>query len=80
MFALSARPSIIHEALVHRSGSPSDDQKNGLRIVVGHFHNYNACAESSPAGNHAEKDEPQPQVEVAFGLRITNCDPSRPSE
>ena len=28
----------------------------------------------------AEKDDPQPQVDVAFGLRITNCEPSRPSE
>lgn len=27
----------------------------------------------------AEKEEPQPQVDVAFGLRITNCEPSRPS-
>ena len=27
----------------------------------------------------AEKEEPQPQVVVAFGLRITNCAPSRSS-
>ena len=27
-----------------------------------------------------EKDEPQPQVVVAFGFRITNCAPSIPSE
>ena len=27
----------------------------------------------------AEKDEPQPQVVVAFGFLITNCEPSRPS-
>ena len=26
-----------------------------------------------------EKDDPQPQVVVALGLRITNCEPSRPS-
>jgi hypothetical protein len=26
-----------------------------------------------------EKDEPQPQVVEAFGFRITNCEPSRPS-
>ena len=25
-----------------------------------------------PDSNYAEKDEPQPQVDVAFGLRITN--------
>lgn len=25
------------------------------------------------------KDDPQPQVVVAFGLRITNCAPSKPS-
>jgi hypothetical protein len=30
--------------------------------------------------DQAENDDPQPQVEVAFGLRITNCDPSKPSE
>ena len=33
-----------------------------------------------PLEHYAEKEEPQPQVELAFGLRITNCDPSRPSE
>ena len=27
----------------------------------------------------AENEEPQPQVVCAFGLRITNCAPSRPS-
>ena len=26
-----------------------------------------------------ENEEPQPQVLVAFGFRITNCEPSRPS-
>lgn len=30
-------------------------------------------------GVQAEKEEPQPQVEVAFGLRMTNCEPSKPS-
>jgi hypothetical protein len=25
---------------------------------------------------YAEKDEPQPQVDVAFGFLITNCAPS----
>lgn len=29
--------------------------------------------------DQAENEEPQPQVEVALGLRITNCDPSKPS-
>ena len=28
---------------------------------------------------YTEKDEPQPQVVVAFGLRITNCAPSKSS-
>ncbi len=28
---------------------------------------------------YAENDEPQPQVVVAFGFLITNCEPSRPS-
>lgn len=28
---------------------------------------------------HAEKEEPQPQVVVAFGLRITNCAPDTSS-
>lgn len=28
---------------------------------------------------HAENEEPQPQVEDAFGFLMTNCDPSRPS-
>ena len=27
----------------------------------------------------AENDEPQPQVDVAFGFLITNCAPSMPS-
>ena len=27
-----------------------------------------------------ENDEPQPQVDAAFGLRMTNCEPSNPSE
>ena len=27
----------------------------------------------------AEKEEPHPQVDVAFGFLITNCAPSRPS-
>lgn len=25
---------------------------------------------------YAEKEEPHPQVELAFGFLITNCDPS----
>jgi len=29
---------------------------------------------------YAEKDDPQPQVLVAFGFLITNCAPSSPSE
>jgi hypothetical protein len=32
------------------------------------------------AVNQALKDDPQPQVELAFGFLITNCAPSRPSE
>jgi hypothetical protein len=31
-------------------------------------------------GDQVEKEEPQPQVVVAFGLRITNCAPCKPSE
>jgi hypothetical protein len=31
------------------------------------------------AAAHAANEEPQPQVVVAFGLRITNCAPSSPS-
>ncbi len=30
-------------------------------------------------GCYAENDEPQPQVEVALGFLITNCEPSSPS-
>jgi len=30
--------------------------------------------------SQAENEDPHPQVEVAFGLRMTNCDPSKPSE
>ena len=30
-----------------------------------------------PRPDHTENDEPQPQVVVAFGLRITNWEPSR---
>lgn len=33
----------------------------------------------NPVGYQAEKEEPQPQVVVAFGLRITNCAPCRSS-
>jgi hypothetical protein len=29
--------------------------------------------------DYAENDDPQPQVEVAFGFLITNCAPSIPS-
>ena len=29
---------------------------------------------------YTENDDPHPQVEVAFGLRMTNCAPSSPSE
>jgi hypothetical protein len=29
--------------------------------------------------NQAEKDDPQPQVFVALGLRITNCEPDKSS-
>ena len=32
-----------------------------------------------PTDAQTENDDPQPQVVVAFGLRITNCDPSIPS-
>jgi len=32
-----------------------------------------------PAKYQAENDEPQPQVVVAFGFLMTNCDPSSPS-
>ena len=28
---------------------------------------------------YTENDEPQPQVVVAFGFLITNCEPSKPS-
>ena len=38
-----------------------------------------AAAQGKFVPNQAEKDEPQPQVNVAFGFRITNCEPSRPS-
>ena len=31
------------------------------------------------SADQAEKDEPQPQVVVAFGFLMTNCAPSRPS-
>ena len=34
---------------------------------------------NSISGGHTENDEPQPQVVEAFGLRITNCAPSKPS-
>ena len=39
------------------------------------------CGLSTPSGppglanGHTENDEPQPQVVVALGLRITNCEP-----
>jgi hypothetical protein len=29
---------------------------------------------------YAEKEDPHPHVDCAFGLRITNCEPSNPSE
>ena len=35
---------------------------------------------SAASGDQVEKEEPQPHVVVAFGLRITNCAPCRPSE
>lgn len=31
------------------------------------------------ANNQTENEEPQPQVVVAFGFRMTNWEPSRPS-
>ena len=31
------------------------------------------------SGGQTANEEPQPQVVVAFGLRITNCAPCRPS-
>ncbi len=30
--------------------------------------------------NQTEKEDPQPQVVVAFGFLMTNCEPSSPSE
>jgi hypothetical protein len=39
------------------------------------FKNLSGLVDSYPA----ENDDPQPHVVVAFGLRITNCEPSKPS-
>ena len=32
-----------------------------------------------PVRNYTENEEPQPQVVLALGLRMTNCAPSRSS-
>gem|GEM_PF-4349621 len=40
---------------------------------------YEERGDEAPSSAQAENDDPQPQVLVAFGLRITNCEPSSPS-
>jgi len=37
-----------------------------------------AAFPSNRAPGYAENDDPQPQVEVAFGFLITNCSPCMP--
>ena len=41
----------------------------------GHFRH--ACGRHASGRGQVVKDEPQPQVVFAFGLRITNCAPCR---
>ncbi len=44
-----------------------------------HIGHAGAAATHAIGAGQAAKDDPQPQVVWALGLRITNCAPSRPS-
>lgn len=61
----------------------SHSRKRGMNQKKAVQHRRTAfflVATTAVRANYAEKEEPQPQVEFAFGLRMTNCEPSRPSE
>jgi hypothetical protein len=47
--------------------------KPGVQLVSRHQRRTTAGRNQTP------NDEPQPQVVVAFGLRMTNCAPCKPS-
>lgn len=44
-----------------------------------HFNAPDAVVVRRHVDNQAEKEEPQPQVDVAPGFLMTNCAPSRPT-
>ena len=57
---------------------PQDGQRIGVGAeVVGAVKRAIDEGERAAALAHTVKDDPQPQVVLAFGLRITNCAPCR---
>ena len=48
-------------------------ESNGVGVVI------EGQSRKIAYGIQAEKEEPHPQVVEALGLRITNCEPCRPS-
>jgi len=59
---------------------PNAREKKALREEGFFFSLDRVVRGAGMSVRQTEKDEPQPQVLVAFGFLMTNCAPSRPSE
>ncbi len=66
-------------AEVDRREDVGDRARCGLRVGFLAVADGAGRSARDSAARQAEKEDPQPQVVAALGLRITNCAPSRPS-